>query len=670
MSVKTNSATDAEYIPELTGKMRTSVTPRAFAVGLTAGLLLCAVGPYNDYFIGATYLSGNFFPIAGVAALLVLTMVVNPIMIACKLRRLTFSPSEIITIWTMIVIVAGIPSSGMMRYLIPHIVAPHYYSSPTNGWETLIVSHLPQRLIVTDSDAIKWFFEGLPRGQSLPWAAWIQPLGWWSLFAGLMYVVFFSISGIVRKQWVENDHLTFPLVKLPVMLAEAPEEGRSLPAILRSPYLWGAVVLCTVLHTVKGMHLFYPTIPDIPTSFDSYKFITSPPLSYINNVTFAVFPLVIGFSYLLSTEVCFSLWLFYVVAKFQTMIASVYAWDIKGTGAGICMGPSFEGYQEAGAAIMVAIWIVWSMRQHIKEAFAKAFRNGTMEDSNEPLRYKSAFIGLAVGYVGLYVWLIAIASVQPLMALGVLGGSFVVFLVIAWLVAQAGLLFAQVAFAPSQLTTVLSPTGSFGPSSLLMGSLVEHVGWYDSREIMLPSIMNSEKAASSVALSQRSLTKTLVVTVALAFIVSAASSIWLPYTHGGGTALSDHWGYVDAPQLAFKWAASELHPHGAPVQGILANLAGGALFVLTLMTMRSYVASFPIHPSGFLVAATYPMSMLWFSLLLGWLIKVPIMRYAGIKGYQRFMPFFLGLILGDCMNAVLWTIIGLISHTGYRLLPS
>jgi len=91
--------------------------------------------------------------------------------------------------------------------------------------------------------------------------------------------------------------------------------------------------------------------------------------------------------------------------------------------------------------------------------------------------------------------------------------------------------------------------------------------------------------------------------------------------------------------------------------------------VFILMILRNYVAAFPIHPAGFLVAVTYPMSMLWFSMFIGWLLKAPIMRYGGIKGYRQYMPFFLGLILGDCINAVLWTVVGFVTHTGYRLLP-
>src|SRR4051812_12149680 len=90
---------------------RMRVTPRAFLLGLILSLAMCAVMPYNDYYIGATYLSGNFFPIGAIGAVLALTLLVNPLLITLGLRRAIFDRTEIMTVWTMILVVAGIPSS-------------------------------------------------------------------------------------------------------------------------------------------------------------------------------------------------------------------------------------------------------------------------------------------------------------------------------------------------------------------------------------------------------------------------------------------------------------------------------------------------------------------------------------------------------------------------------
>jgi hypothetical protein len=646
------------------------VTARAVILGLVCAVLFSAVMPYNDYFIAATYLSGNFFPIDAFALILVLVLVVNPLLITFHKRRLIFSPGEIITVWALVMVVAGIPSSGLMRYLVPHMVAPCYYANATNGWSTLIVNHLPRRLLVTDPAAVKAFFEGLKGPQALPWHAWIGPLSWWAIFVACLFSTFFCLATLVRRQWVENEHFAFPLVRLPVLMAESPAPGERLNSLLHSPWLWIAVAGATAIHTTKGLHLLFPAIPDIPMAWSSSSFITVRPWSAVNDIQFAIFPLVIGFTYLLPTEVSLSLWFFYVVFKLQVLVAFIYAIQVPDTGTGWLMGPSFCAYEEAGGMVALAIWIVWTMREHLKQVWRRAvFGDPDIDDEREPLAYRTALFGFVAAVLGMYLWLTIVAEIQALMACAVLLGALLVFIMLSWLVSQAGLLFVQHTFSPAQLLTVALGTGPFNATSLAMSSIVEHAGWQDAREFMMPPLLDSFKAAQETDLGARSLTRWLAVSVVLAVVVSAWASIWLPYTHGGGSALKNTWTYVSAPQLSLSWTASILsHPH-PPMLWALLNGIGGALVTMGLFACRTLVPAFPLHPAGFLIAASYPMYMLWFSIFLGWAAKGPIMRYGGMAGYRMLLPFFLGLIMGDCANAVIWEIVGLITKTGYSLLP-
>ncbi len=482
--------------------------------------------------------------------------------------------------------------------------------------------------------------------------------------------MFFCLSAILRKQWVENERFSFPLVKLPTLLAEAPEPGQKLNALLRSPLLWLGFLLVTAIHTTKGLHQIYPTIPDITMVWHSSDYIQNRPWNAINDVAFFVFPLVIGFSYLLSSEVCLSLWLFYLLFKVEVMVGALYAWDPSWTGTGFVMGPAFTVYQEVGGAIALFLWTVWAMKAHLRAVWRKAIYNATeIDDSREPLSYRFALFGLAGAYAGMFLWLTLIASMQAIVAAGILLGSLVIFVMLSWLVAQGGLLFVTQAFAPSQILTVIGGTTPFTGTSLLMASLTEHVGWQDSREFMMPPLLNSFKGAAETSLSARSLTRALALSVLFTVILSGAVSIWLPYTHGGGTSLNNPWMYVSAPQLSFDWTTSQINqPHPPQIGGIL-QMLGGAALVVVLFLLRSYIPAFGLHPAGFLVAASYAMYELWFSLFLGWLIKTPIIRYGGMRGYQVALPFFLGLILGDCVNALAWVIVGLATGKGYQLMP-
>ncbi|MEI6432549.1 MAG: DUF6784 domain-containing protein, partial [bacterium] len=61
--------------------------------------------------------------------------------------------------------------------------------------------------------------------------------------------------------------------------------------------------------------------------------------------------------------------------------------------------------------------------------------------------------------------------------------------------------------------------------------------------------------------------------------------------------------------------------------------------------------------------------MLWLSIFIGWACKSLIARYGGMMGYLGAMPFFLGLILGDVINAVIWIVIGNLTGVGYAIMP-
>lgn len=85
---------------------------------------------------------------------------------------------------------------------------------------------------------------------------------------------------------------------------------------------------------------------------------------------------------------------------------------------------------------------------------------------------------------------------------------------------------------------------------------------------------------------------------------------------------------------------------------------------------RSRFLWFPLHPLGYLLCLTYPMNMLWFSIFTGWLTKTLVIRFGGNNHYQRLIPSFLGLALGDITMMIFWLIVdALASRMGHQLMP-
>jgi hypothetical protein len=81
-------------------------------------------------------------------------------------------------------------------------------------------------------------------------------------------------------------------------------------------------------------------------------------------------------------------------------------------------------------------------------------------------------------------------------------------------------------------------------------------------------------------------------------------------------------------------------------------LVGGCAF------MRLRFAWWPFHPLPLLFLNTWIMSRLYFSFLLGWVIKTALTRIGGGRVFVRSRPFFIGVIAGQVVVSCLWLFVG------------
>ena len=74
---------------------------------------------------------------------------------------------------------------------------------------------------------------------------------------------------LVRRQWVENERLPFPIVQLQLALIEPPRRGRALNPLFRSWGFWIALATVFVLQGLSALHQYYPRhVPEVPLSYD------------------------------------------------------------------------------------------------------------------------------------------------------------------------------------------------------------------------------------------------------------------------------------------------------------------------------------------------------------------------------------------------------------------
>ncbi len=635
----------------LTSKLR-PITLRSVVIGLVCVIFLCLITPYNDYYIRGTFAAGNHFPIGSFFLFTALTL------IAIGLRllksRWEFTGTELITIWCMMLVASGIPSSGFIRYHLFMLASPLYYANPENDWKALFFHNLPDAIVIKDPLAVKYFYEELPPGESVPWGVWIKPACIWSIYVLLTYLVLVCLSVILRKQWVEHERFAFPLVRLPAEMVESPATGERLNAFFKSRAMWIGASIPIGLHLLNGLHRHFPELPEIRLYFSLNPYLTERPWLALRSMIMYIYPSIIGFTYLLSLDVSFSFWFFYLLYKVQTVI--IYA-----------SGASFSGWtlanrQEMGGYLALVVFVIWLARHHLSAVIRKTFSSrAPIDDSNEPLPYRWAVIGLLVGTY-LIALICSMAGMSFWLAIGVMFFFYVMAIVLTWMVTDGGFLFLLAIFRPSDYIMVALGPSRIDPRSHTILTF-EKTLMFDLREFMMPHVMNSFKASDTVNLRRRQLLGAMGVAMVVGLIVSYYSGLMTWY-HKGGLRM----GYWYDPEPWNRLTSFLTNPR--ETNWLELSFVGiGAGFMSLLLFMRYRFFWWRVHPLGYAMTTSWAPYTVWFSFFLGWLFKFLILKAGGFKLYRRIHPFFLGAVLGEALIGGIWIIVGLFTKVSYRILP-
>ena len=635
------------------------ITLRALLIGLICAAAECLVAPYNDYVIRNVFLAGGHFPVGPFFILLILVLGVNTILKQTSPRR-ALSSQELVTVWCIMIAAAGIPSTGMMRYALGPLVAYRYYATPENDWAALFHHYIPEWRVVRDDYAIRTFYEGL-FGDPIPWGAWLVPLAAWTCYVLVVYFVVMCLSVLLRKQWVEIERCTFPLVQLPVEMSG--QSSGLVSSFFRNGGLWVGFALPIFVHTLNGLHAFFPSVTELPTRFWMDPYLVGRPWSALRPLQITLFWSRVGFSYLLSLEVSFSLWFFFWFFKLQCLLGSLLGFQItKGPGVQ-WTAYSFSAAQEVGACFTFVLITLWRARSHIQVMLTSALRvkpTGA-EESQEAMPYGVTILGLVVG-IPLLAFLNHLMGMSLGFALLFVLVVLAIYIALTWQVIHAGIPFVNPSFSAHNILFTTLGTSRINPSTLT--SLFMHPVSLtrDLREIMMPNVLNGLKAADEVRMKRRGLLMAMGAAMVVGLIVSYYSTLRVSYQHGApytGWGGDIYWlgSILVGSQTGTDWTNTGF-------------MIFGATFMAGLMWMRRLFVWWPLHPIGFTMWSGWGTFKLWFSIFLGWLVKYSLVRFGGLRAYRAARPIFLGMVLGEMTAAGIWAIIGMIlgESTGYRIL--
>lgn len=627
-------------------KYRYGVTVRAVMLGI---LLI----PVNSYWIFMTEIvryQGHPTTISLFYSSifnLVILILVNGL-IKRFVPRFVLSQGELITVYVMINIGSALVGHDSLQILVSLMPYTAKFATPENRWNTLFADRLPDWLVVKDPVAVKNFYQSGNLYDPANYGPWIIPVLCWTAFVFVLVGMFLCTNVLLRKQWTEREKLSYPLVQLPFdMTAEnAP--------IFRDKLLWLGFGIVAVIDIVNGLSVLYPSIPPIPIKQpDLAIFFSERPWSFAGRMQLKFYPFGIGLGMLLPVDLLFSCWFFYLGWRAQMVLTGQF-------GLETVRGMPFVGEQSFGAYMGIAVFAFAVSRRHFAN-LAKHFlgMKTDIDDSTEPIRYKWAMWFIIFGSLFL-VWFSRKAGMSGWVIIPFFAIYFAMSIAITRMRAELGPPAHDLhAAGPDSIITNIVGPRELGTQNL---SVMSMYFWFNRayRSHVMPIQLESYKLAERTHMSYRRLTGAIVVASVLGTIVAFWVILHLLYRQGAAMQVGppnvplifggEPWNRMDS------WTKLPLPSDSNRATAV----SVGFVFTILLNSLRMRVPWLPFHPVGYAVSSSWSMNQLWMALLVAWAIKLLVLRYGGLKLYRQVLPFFLGIILGECVIGSLWTIIGIV----------
>ncbi|MEW6751026.1 MAG: DUF6785 family protein [Candidatus Latescibacterota bacterium] len=621
---------------------RRALSVRSLAVGAVLSLCIALGDPYATMVLRGSYLALDFTTPGAVFLFFLLVGLLNRL--AGRLSpALALDRGELLVTYAMMIAASSVSTMGLSAYLLPILASSQYFATPENEWGQHIQPHVPAWMAVQDAAAITGFFEGSPRGQGVPWAAWIAPLCTWGVFLVALFLVMAATVVLLHRQWAERERLIYPIVQVPL---EMVQEGAGQPLgspFFRSKVMWAGFALPAAIGTLRALHAYYSFVPGA-------ELVAFLPL-FRNQVDLQFrlsFPMV-GFTYLINLEVAFSLWFFNLLGT-----GARGAMRVLGVSSTEELGPYGAGpepilaHQGMGALVTLVLVGLWVGRRHFREALA-----GRAEDRGQAAVRRAALRCWAGGVLAMAAWL-WMAGLPAWASLALVLLALLVFVGLTRIVAEGGAAEITPPLVPAQVLVSAVGTTVLGPSGVVALAF-SYVWAGDIRTFLMVACAHGLKLGEQLGERLWTLVGVVLLAALLSFAASVAAILYLSYQYGGINL--NAWFFGDGCTNPFTFAAHRLANPAAPsVSGWLHTGAGAGLMGL-LVLARHRLPWWPLHPLGFPIAVVWSTNQVWFSIFVAWLLKLAVLRYGGPRLYRASRPFFIGLIAGQATIAGLWLVV-------------
>ncbi|MFW6108766.1 MAG: DUF6785 family protein, partial [bacterium] len=573
-----------------------ALTARSLLVGLALAVGLNVATPYVGLVLQSQYLATSYFPVGLGVAFFVVVLGVNGLARAVG-PRWALGPGELAVVFVMAAVASTMPTHGITGKLLSIIGAPHYLASPENRWGEIVLPHLPWWAIVEGGPGLRWFYEGLPRGESVPWAAWAVPLGWWVAFLGAAWFACLCVIAILRKQWMEHERLAYPLASIALELMGRP--GRQRRGYARSRVFWIGFALAFGTLAWNAGGYFAANWPAIPSALPAI----SP------GRDFPAIPLVLYWpmfciAFFLRADVTLSLWVFILLGMVEEGVLNRLGVSIGGA----LKVPYFDasrpalGWQSYGAMVAMVGMNLWVARRHLWAVARKAWGPGdpVLDDRGELLSARTAVVGLGLALAFMVGWLCRL-GMAPWTAGLFLAAALVGFLGLSRLVVEGGLVFILPPLTAQSATVTLLGDSALGASQLSAVGL--SMAWIaDPINAFMPAAANAAKVGHEAAGGRR-VTAAMGAAVMAGLAATLPFTLWVCYRHGASN--TGTWLFQHAHWVPYTYVVRALGTEPGVEGAKLAWGGVGAVGMLALTLLHHRFAWWPLHPIGLVVGVIY-----------------------------------------------------------------
>jgi len=573
--------------------------------------------------------------------------------------RYAFSRGELLFIFFFVTVATTCYNCGVVRIFLSFITAPFYFMAPENKLAEA-QKFIPSWAAVHNIQAVRGFYEGMP-GKPVPWDLWIVPLLVWTGFFVTLWLAMACLIMLMHRPWIEKEKLGFPLFELPQRLTDIQSESGGVSAFLRNPVMWIGFAISFFSDGTHMLHAVFPFLPAFGKEV-SIPLFTTPPWSALGPITLHRRPILIGFGYLVSTEITFSVWATFWLERLIAVLLSALGNREPNN--------PYMREQGCGAFIAVALVLLYINRQHLASIIKAMF---APRSSAEGAGYRWALWGFVLSFSALVIFCCCLGMLWWVGVIYI--GIFLAFaLTVARIRAEVGIPLAWLFPYGMQKTMVVSTLGTAplapgnNPTTLTALAVLSFMQF--SNTISLAGYqVESLRMGRFVGEKPRRVFAALTAAFVVGLLLSFYFHIATFYRVGAnvqsgvyGVGFYGSSGAINEYTRAIENASSPLPPNKPQVTAALC----GFLAVFVAQFLRTRFIGFPFHPLGFAAANAYG-HLLWWSFFFVWVVKVTVLRYGGRELYRKTVPLFLGFALGHFFTSgVLWGTLGALGKDIFR----